>query len=292
MSRSNMDLPARKPLLIGIGVTVVFGLLLLAVVLLTPSPAPAIPTISWTPSSITEMLVGGESKTLSIFFKSSEGTPGVIVRVVPELQPFIRVNPAMFPAVIKGETVRVDLTLSAPLAVAAGTFEGTIELNSRDGKERAFANPLPVVLSIRARRSTQIVSNGVAVTFSYHPDWTLIGTGVKRLLYSPGSSATIAGGDLVTPPDITIMLLPNTSGLQLQDFVRGYRNGWFADYKERFVTTIGSHDAVLVNDLTSEIPRVPELAAFIVVDPFVLLITGHQDSEVEFNNVLGSLQLP
>src|SRR2546425_352095 len=71
-------------------VLVVAGVLIFAVVLFAAPPALTAPTITWVPPSLNDQVATGQSKALSVSFISSEALSNVVVRVVPELQPFVR----------------------------------------------------------------------------------------------------------------------------------------------------------------------------------------------------------
>jgi len=97
----------------------VLGLAGFAIISLTPSPAPAAPKIIWNPGSLTQTILAGDSVVVPVSFTASEYLSDVVVRVVPELQQYVQVNPAAFAGIAAGETVNVDVTISAPVRVKA-----------------------------------------------------------------------------------------------------------------------------------------------------------------------------
>jgi hypothetical protein len=132
-------------------VVLVFGATLLGVagIAFTPSSAPAAPTISWLPASLNESVSAGQTKTVPVSFVASENVKSVVVRVVPELQPFVRTNPSSFASITKGQTVNLSIIISSPATSLPGTFDGTIQLRNGNGKnQKPFERPLPVTLSI------------------------------------------------------------------------------------------------------------------------------------------------
>jgi hypothetical protein len=281
-----------KHILIGIAFVFVVALIVTGVIFGTPSTAPAAPTITWTPSSVTETIVAGESRRLSISFTTSENISSAVARVVPEIQPFVYVTPQSVGPVSKGQAFNLEVTLSAPLVETSATLQGTIHVIHAAGKNsKTFAKPLPVTLTVRSRSTAQIVNGNSAIGICYHPDWTLSGTGPKRRLYSPVSNDSIAQGSLVTPPDITLTFLSNSSGFSLSQFMEVYRAGWFSTYKDQVVGTRAGRESIRVSDLGAAIRRVPELAAFVRLNGAVLLITGHEESEQEFDNILNCLEV-
>ena len=140
---TTMDTPHRfVPKIIIAAVAV--GLLALAAILLTPSPAPAQPVISWTPSALAGEVARGNSKTVAVSFTSLETVNNVEVRVVPELQPFVQVNPSAFSIITAGQPRTLNVTFSASNSSPFGTFDGTIQLRQRNN----LARPLPVTVLV------------------------------------------------------------------------------------------------------------------------------------------------
>ena len=273
--------------------SLVGGFVILAAVLLTPSLAPAKHKITWKPSSVNVTIEAGESKTVSVTFKTRRKLKNLVVQVSPELEPFVQIDPQEFRKIRKKKKNKLTITISAPAGSLPGTIQGTIQLKElKKGKpaKKSLARTLPVTVNVLA--IAQIVNNGLTINFGYPSDWTISPEDSKRRLYSPTSTAAIAEGDLVTPPDITITLLDNSSGLSLIEFIEMYRNGWFANYEESIPITIDGHEAIRVSDLTADIPSVPGLAAFVTVDDMVVLITGHENNQQQFDDAVASLELP
>jgi hypothetical protein len=125
-------------------VAVAAGLFALVAILLTPVPVPAQPVISWTPSALAGEVAGGNSKTVTVSFTSSETFNNVEVRVVPELQPFVQVNPTTFAVIPAGQPRTLNVTFSASNSSPFGTFDGTIQLRQRNN----LARPLPVTVLV------------------------------------------------------------------------------------------------------------------------------------------------
>ena len=80
---------------------------------LGPPAAEAAPSITWTPNSITRSILAGQSVQVPVSFISSENLSNVVVRVVPELQPYVKTTPTSFANLVKGQTVNLGLTISA-----------------------------------------------------------------------------------------------------------------------------------------------------------------------------------
>jgi hypothetical protein len=123
------------------------GLLALAAIVLTPSPAPADPVIRWTPQSVIENVTPGASKTISVSLVSSEDVANVAVRVVPALEPFVQIGPTSFPQLLKGQPATLSVTIAANHETPFGVFDGTIHLTLSQ-KTLAKSLPLNVTYSV------------------------------------------------------------------------------------------------------------------------------------------------
>ncbi len=185
----------RKSILTGLILALVAGLFILAVVLFMPSRAPAAPTIAWAPSSVTETILAGESKTVSVSFTASSDLSNVVVQVVPELQPYVQTNPAGFGGISKWQTVNFDLIISAPASSLPGAFEGTVQLRSGNNPNKTFARPLPVTINIEW---PQQIAEGVL--FNHPPDWD-----VQIFPETPEEEPTIA---VQSPAGSEVIILP------------------------------------------------------------------------------------
>ncbi len=113
--------------------------------------------ITWTPPTVSTTIAPGESQTLSVSLTAARTLRNVGVRVARELQPFVHVGPAAFERIGRGQTVNINLTISAPLSMARGRVEGKLRLFrklrfGRKGKTIAMplllARPLSVIIDI------------------------------------------------------------------------------------------------------------------------------------------------
>src|SRR5207244_3563664 len=92
--------------------------------------AEADPVFTWTPSSMSEVIGQGQTKTVQVSFTASENVNNVVLRVVPELQPFVQVSPSTVSSVSQGQSILLNVTVSAAADAALGTATGTIQLRS------------------------------------------------------------------------------------------------------------------------------------------------------------------
>ena len=129
-------------------VGVLFSAVLLAVVLLHSSHAPAAPPIvHWDPSDIVQHVNAGETITTAAFFTASKNLSNVVVSVVPELAPYVHVTPSSYESIAKGETYEIGLTMLVPIDALMGAYDGTIQMRSAEGKN-VYAKPLPVKMEV------------------------------------------------------------------------------------------------------------------------------------------------
>ena len=142
-----MQLFNRFPSKVSIGLAGV-ALVVFAVIVLTPSPAPAQPVISWVPELVNETVLAGETKTVTVSFTASEDLGAVEVRVVPELEPYVTTNPTSFQSIVAGQAVNLDVTFSAPADSLPKVVEGTIQIRNVGRPPRTFARPLPVATTV------------------------------------------------------------------------------------------------------------------------------------------------
>jgi hypothetical protein len=124
------------------------GLVALAIVILSLSPTPAQPVISWVPELVNEVVLAGETKTVSVSFIASEDLGAVDVTVMPELEPFVRTEPMSFESITKKQTVNLDIIISAPADATPQVVEGTVQIRNAGQTSQNFAQLLPATVAI------------------------------------------------------------------------------------------------------------------------------------------------
>jgi hypothetical protein len=135
---------------ITIGIIAV-AIIAVAAILLTPSPSPAQPVITWAPESVSEMVVAGETKTVSVSFTAAQNLGAVDVLVVPELASYVTTNPTSFANITAGQVVNLDITIAVPAGAMPKVVDGTIQIRNPGRPPRNFARPLPVAVTISVR---------------------------------------------------------------------------------------------------------------------------------------------
>lgn len=129
------------------GVSPVFQILAWLLVLFSAASIAA-PSVTWAPSSVTQTIPAGGSTTIPVSFTASEDLSNVVIRVVPEIESFVQVNPVSLGSIAKGQTVNLGIIVSAPADSPPGTLHGTIQLRSGGKAHKTFAKPLPVTIVV------------------------------------------------------------------------------------------------------------------------------------------------
>jgi hypothetical protein len=109
-----------------------------------PPPAEAVPTFSWNPRSVSEVIGQGQTKTIQVSFTASEDVSDVVVRVVPELGPYLTVSPTAFAHLVAGEATSLGLTVTLRATPEFGLIRGTVQLRNKRGA--TLSRPLSVTL--------------------------------------------------------------------------------------------------------------------------------------------------
>ena len=172
-----------------------------------PPAAEGAPVIIWTPGAVTETVLAGTSTSVMVSFIASEDIEGAVVRVVPELIPYVQANPSSFLSVRKGTTVNVELTIGAPVLAAPGTFKGTIQLKRRSGSG-TYAKPLPLT---------------VRLAFAVEPPPSFVGIpaiegGEAKILFYDNPDSASSG----VAPIFAVHVDPLPAGRSLLDWVRSF----------------------------------------------------------------------
>lgn len=137
MSMKNQQLMKR---LLWIGVAVVA--VVISLPLLAASP------VSWEPSKLEVTVPNASTSTVEVSFTADKDLASVVVRIVPELTPFMSVEPSELGNIGKGETRTLTLLLAVPPETEPQSLDGTLQLR-HDGKSaKNYSKPLPVELSI------------------------------------------------------------------------------------------------------------------------------------------------
>jgi hypothetical protein len=245
------------------------------------------PPISWSVSKLTEIMFPGTSSTTKVNFRSNTTIQNVTINLTPSLNGIATVSPTSLPFVVANQDYQVTLTLKAPPEFIKREFGGTIQIRSGETAPMTYAVPLEIGLTTNW---SETAAGGGLIAVKFPPQWTIVSNLLNLVLYSPEAIGAINSGDVTTPPDITITVLENSSGLQPLAFVGSYRIGWYSVYAQKLQTVVNGHSALIVNDLSSAIPHKPEVAAFVVVGSKMIIVTGHEDNYSYFVTIVSSIQ--
>jgi hypothetical protein len=152
----------KKNVLTWLALISAIGFAVLVFVLLSPSEAPAVPTVKWMPSSVNQKLGPGQSQSIAVSFTASENISKTTVRVVPNLQSLVQVTPSTITNIQKGQTAHLMLNMAVPIAASPGTFQGTIQLLVGSS---VIAQPLPVNVTVVWPAFTD-PATGVGITYT------------------------------------------------------------------------------------------------------------------------------
>jgi hypothetical protein len=176
------------------------------------------------PGAAAANLVRGQTKSLEVSFTPNETLSNLVVRVVPELEPFVQVSPSALTKIASGSTVTLTIITSAPATSTLGTFEGTVQLRQGGHLGKVAAKPLPVSVTI-GETVTEAIPG---VTFQMPSGWSGTFSNSNGSLISPETLAQIFLPDAADiPPDITVGVRDNPENLSLKRFVDKYNDGWY-----------------------------------------------------------------
>jgi hypothetical protein len=88
----------------------------------------ALPRITWSQEQLDVILSPGESLSKNVTFTSSLAIQNIVIEAVPEIAPFVTIQPASLGSVPSGQPQPVHLTFSIPPNASLGTFEGTVHV--------------------------------------------------------------------------------------------------------------------------------------------------------------------
>jgi hypothetical protein len=144
----------------------IFRLQVTLIALAVALPAAAEPPVHWAPQSVTAAVAKGEVRDIRVVLNAVEPLTDIVIRVVPELAPYVTVSPAALSSVAAGQSVELHLTVRAAPDAPEGLFRGTLQVRQRvaRGQGRVFPRPLPVTVTVQTRELVEGIdenSNGV-----------------------------------------------------------------------------------------------------------------------------------
>jgi hypothetical protein len=197
-----MITPSKTFVWIVTAVTVFFAILLLTVAFPTPlythdeddKPKKQKHVITWTPTSVSEVMLPGETKAISVQFVSSKNIRRASIEVASELEPFVSVEPSYLERIRKGQSHNLQVLFSVPDDATPLTLAGTIHLKKVPGDSEDDEDEETIQLRSSTRPS-RVISKPLPVTLHIVP---FPGTAEETLAYI---------GDLLSRGEIETALL-------------------------------------------------------------------------------------
>lgn len=118
------------------------------------TPAGAQPKITWSNNAVNVHLASRGTTVIPLNFTSDVALQYVALRVVPELSPFVRLQPESFGNISAGKAQTVLLLVTVPPTTAIATYNGTIQLKDQAATSKTYAQPLSVSLTIAPANGT------------------------------------------------------------------------------------------------------------------------------------------
>jgi hypothetical protein len=119
------------------------------------------PKVNWSEASVTVSLSPGQATTKELFFTSSETLTNVSVEAVPEIARFFTMEPIRFQSVAANQSKSVRLVFSIPAQTELGTYEGTVQLRTKN-------TTIPQTLKVNIKVVFQTYTNtDLGLSFQY-----------------------------------------------------------------------------------------------------------------------------
>ena len=115
----------------------------------SPAPSQAPPAkITWFPPRVELVLRPGDSAAGNYVISNTRDLGDVVLEAVPEIAPFVTVEPQAFANLSAEEGTVVRLSFSIPDSTPLGTYNGAVHVRSNTSPVRTYARPLPVILRV------------------------------------------------------------------------------------------------------------------------------------------------
>lgn len=121
--------------------------------------------ISWSDENHVEIILSpGENASRSLIFTSNLNFQDIVIEPVPELAPFISIQPNSFANVLAGQPQSVMVNYSIPANTTLGTYDGTVHV-------RLGSQTLPQTLKVMVN-VWQTFTESTGFRISYPPEWS------------------------------------------------------------------------------------------------------------------------
>jgi len=219
--------------------------LFLVVIFAKPPLVFPAPPINWEPETVSGIVAPGGSESVTVAFNAFENLGNIVAWVVPEIAPFVRVEPSSFANVRTGQTIELSVIFQAAPNAPLGMFDGTVQLRSATtkGKGKVFARPLPVTVTVRADSLIGTDANNDGV-------WDYIGDYITQT-YQSSNTTSAALRQMAVALQAAIV--------QSDDPVASVDNATALQRSVECLYSIRPEDAYnITNDLTAVVLNTPE----------------------------------
>jgi hypothetical protein len=168
--------------------------------------SPAQPKITWSQSHVEVVVSPAERVTRDLAFTTSLALENIVLEAVPEITPFVDVQPGSLGSLAPGQVQPVRLTFSIPLGTTLGTYEGTVHVRSGS---QTLSQTLKIVLNVWPTLSN--AEAGFAIKYPPHFAASQPEANVA-IFRSPSADS------LRPSPYISVEVVPNPDGKDIFDF--------------------------------------------------------------------------
>lgn len=141
-----------------------------------PAEAQAQPPVTWSQADLDAVVPQGGITELQVSLNAVETLGDVYLRIVPELDAYIDVEPASLADVRAGDIIPIRVRIQVDSTAPLGLFDGTIQVReqvtrgvrgARQGNGRVFPRLLPVTLLIQEAETIAGVDSDVNGVWDY-----------------------------------------------------------------------------------------------------------------------------
>ncbi len=122
------------------------------------------PKITWSTTSINVILSPGESTSSDLSFTSSQLLTNVTLSAVPEIAPFVSLQPSTISSLAANQVQSVHISIAIPSGITLGTYSGTIHVLSG-------SQTLPRTLKLVVNIWNTFGDSSLGLSFLYPPNF-------------------------------------------------------------------------------------------------------------------------
>src|SRR6266849_660615 len=169
------------------------------------------PKITWSTTSINVILSPGESTSSDLTFTTSQKLTNVILSVVPQIAPFVTVQPSSISSLASNQTQSVHLSIAIATAAAFGTYDGTLQVKSGT---TTFPQTVKVTVNVWHTYTARF-----GLTIKYPPGWSTF-TSTDQVVFSSTGRLPSTEDDL--GDDVEIVAEANPANISPSEWVQNH----------------------------------------------------------------------